>query len=388
MIAPIRSGGGDLPPPIDPPADSPLHLDFLPSTAAARVLPDWRRLEEKLNSPALMCSHSWTETWVEHYGDLVPHQFVLAYKGSELCGAALLTHGVGQKTGPFPVRTVHLGTAGEPEPDSVCVEYNRLLVEKKHQTAFLRALIADIDQRPGWDELCLDGFEDGEIDPRLVADGSWQVTASPSHYFDLTTARRAGTDALSQLGYATRKNIRKNLKAYGRLTTEWAEGVEDAASIFDDLVRLHQSRWQEAGRPGAYASRRFHQFHRGLLEKLVPAGRMGLFRVCCGDAVIGCVQLLIDGNRVLVYQGGSAPYDGKLSPGVIVDYLCLEECLARGFDAYDFLRGDSHHKQKLSTNSNRLVWFARRRPRLKFAVVETARRWKHTWKSVSKAFAS
>jgi len=101
---------------------------------------------------------------------------------------------------------------------------------------------------------------------------------------------------------------------------------------------------------------------------------MGLFRVKIEGQVIGCVQVLIDRNRVLCYQGGSAEYKGKLSPGVISDYLCIEECFKRGFDAYDFLAGNSHHKQKMSTHHSDLSWAQIRRPRWKFTALNALRK--------------
>jgi CelD/BcsL family acetyltransferase involved in cellulose biosynthesis len=112
---------------------------------------------------------------------------------------------------------------------------------------------------------------------------------------------------------------------------------------------------------------------------------MGLFRVKLGDDIIGCVQVLIDRNRVLCYQGGSAEYRGKLSPGVIADYLCIEECFRRGYDAYDFLAGNSHHKQKMSTHHSYLTWAQLKRPRWKFTALNTLRKIKQTMQLIQKS---
>jgi CelD/BcsL family acetyltransferase involved in cellulose biosynthesis len=318
---------------------------------------------------------------LEHFGDLVPHRFAVGRtECGRVYGICLLTEGIGRSDGPFAVKSVHLGTAGEPDGDSVCLEWNCLLAEQIYRINFAQQLCLTLAGEQQWDEVCLDGFAKADAGELLAVRGldrtRLHVREIESFYFDLCAAREAGSDALSALGYATRKNIRKNLKAYGALRTEWAESVAAAESIFDDLVRLHQARWNAVGKPGSYASRRFLEFHRSLIPRLVPQGQMGLFRVTAGEEIVGCVQVLIDRNRALCYQGGSAPYTDKLSPGVIVDYLCIEECLRRGFDAYDFLGGDAHHKQKLSTNSHAVVWVSERRPRWKFAAVAAGRRLK------------
>src|SRR3546814_17559676 len=72
---------------------------------------------------------------------------------SDLRGICLVCSGVGQKEGPWPVKTCHLGTAGEPQPGSVCVEYNRLLVDSTDQEEFIALIAADIQQDSSWGQL-------------------------------------------------------------------------------------------------------------------------------------------------------------------------------------------------------------------------------------------
>ena len=350
-----------------------LELAFYPGREARDVFEQWRALEMQIGDDSLMCSADWTQTWLTHYGDLVPHRFAVARADGKVCGVCLLTAGVAQKDGPFPVRSVHVGTAGEPDADNVCVEYNRLLIDEGLHAEFVHILTAHLAAEAAWDEIRLDGFARSDAEALFDQCRLFQVREAAAFYHDLAAARDSGSTVLEQLGYATRKNIRKNLKAYGKLQIEWAESVQHAEHIFDEMVRLHQARWTSAGEPGAYASRRFYAFHQALLRRLVPQQRAVMFRVRCGTETVGCVQMFIDRNRALSYQGGSAAYEGKLSPGLVVDYLCMEECLRRGLDAYDFLCGGSHHKQKLSTSSTSLVWARLRRPRAKFFVLAAAR---------------
>ena len=345
----------------------------------------WQTLEAQFEDVPLMCSSVWTSTWIEQYGDLVPYSFVIASRDQIPCGICLLTEGVEQFDGPLPIQTLHLGTAGEPAADSVCVEYNSLLIQPADQSAFMKALLELLSDHPTWDSLHFDGFDSIELENWDLSFPEISVRKIESRYFDLQLIRDEEREVISGFGYSTRKNLRKNMKTYGNLTTEWAETIEQAESIFSDLVTLHQTRWQKEGQPGSYASERFTRFHETLIQKLIPTGQMGLFRVKIDDAVIGCVQVLIDRNRVLCYQGGSAEYQGKLSPGVITDYLCIEECFQRGFDAYDFLAGNSHHKQKMSTHHSYLTWAQIQRPRWKFTALNALRKIKQTMNLIRKS---
>ena len=167
--------------------------------------------------------------------------------------------------------------------------------------------------------------------------------------------------------------MKRSLESFANLQTEWAESLDHATDIFGEMVELHQTRWTAAGKPGSYASERFVRFHEELLARLVPQGRMMLCRVSCDAGTVGSVQLFEDHNRALLYQRGWAPFDSKISPGVVVDYLAMEECLKRDFDAYDFLACETQHKRLLSNASCDLVWARQRTTSWKFALLNAAR---------------
>jgi hypothetical protein len=130
--------------------DRPLRLELLGPLARGEAMALWREVEARLSNQRLMCSSIWTETWLSHFGTLVPHRFAIARRGDECCGVALLTNGVQQYDGPMPIKTWHLGTAGEPDADSVCIEYNSLLVGDEDRDDFAGQLMAWKTLRRCW----------------------------------------------------------------------------------------------------------------------------------------------------------------------------------------------------------------------------------------------
>lgn len=357
-----------------PPQAAVDDWEFAVRTDTVIVGEIWRRLEQKLGHPSLFSSWQWTRTWLNHYGDLIPHRFLVAKVNGEPVGVCLVTEGAGQQEGPLPVRTRHIGTAGEPENDSVYIEYNRLMVDPAHRARFAAEIYNHIANDPDWDRFHFDGLTSDDADLLASQHPGFVIETVPSHFFDLRQAREAGTDVISRLGQSTRKNLRTNLRDYGSLETDWAEDEEQAECILTDLIRLHQDRWKASGKPGVFASKHFLSFHRDVIRQLLPLEQVVLFRVRKGEQVVGCLYSFVEQNRMLVYQCGSEPYSAnKLSPGLVTDYLLMEEALRRGFDAYDLLAGTSQHKQKLSTSTNTLVWGTLQRPRFKFAVLDTLR---------------
>jgi CelD/BcsL family acetyltransferase involved in cellulose biosynthesis len=333
-------------------------------------LQEWRGIESRVGDVPLMCSHLWTSTWLRTYRDVVPSTILIASVDGQAVGAALVTRGVGQKSGPIPLRTLHVGTAGEPLGESVCVEYNELLVAPAHRRAFIRALQTWISQQKGVDEVRLDGWSTADAAP-------WNESASPAQsrirdcaFFDLSQVRDPEVEPLQLLGRSTRQNLRRLVRKYGRIETTWAESMDDADDILSELISLHQARWNASGQPGAFASRRFEEFQRQLLVQGFSDGKVVLFRARHDGETIGCLFLLVDRGRMLDYLSGFASFDRKPSPGLITHYLCLTEAAHRGYRAYDFLVGDKRHKDNLSTDVQQLTWATWRRPTLRNQAID------------------
>ncbi len=332
----------------------------------------WRDLQQRLPDCGVTCSADWIEIWLRHYGSVTRPRIIVAEAGERLCGAALLSAGAGRKAGPIPVRSLHLGTAGEPAGDSFYVEYNRFLCDRPLQGAFVRGLLDLVRRDPDWERFDLDGFELADAQPLLDAAPGACLEVRDSLYFDLARARAERREPVEYLGRSSRSNIRRRLRQYGELQTEWADTPSHAASIFDELIELHQSRWQSAGGRGAFSSARFLSFQRELLERLAPQRRIVLFRARSGGQTIGCQLLLVDRGDLLDYLSGHATFAKFSSPGVITHYLCIEEAVQRGYDRYDFLAGEKRHKRDLSTGARKLVWAAWKRPTWKNRLIAAA----------------
>lgn len=364
---------------------APLTIEVHESEARDNVLSNWRQLEARVGDRGLSCSADWTEAWLNAYGDLVPHRFLLALdrRSRRLAGVCLVTEGVAQKDGPLPIRTLHVGTAGEPEADSVCVEYNRLLVDPQQERDFAARIVEYLEAQEGFDQWNLDGFAEVDL-AAFLPDGEhplpFELEREPTYWFDLKAAREDGRTVLSTLKSAVRRKVKRSFEAYDDVTVDFSESVADAVDIFSELIELHQARWNSVGKPGSYSSERFVTFHESLLARLVPQRKMAFLRVRVGTRTLGCVQLFIEDGRVLLYQCGWSPEENTKSPGVVLDYAAMKECFERGFEAYDFLAFATQHKRHLSNRCHDMIWVKRKHARLKFTVLRNARKFKRLLK--------
>ena len=348
---------------------APLRVTVLTGARRDQAARIWAGLVHQTGSEELTTSWTWVATWLDAYGDAVDHRFLVATDPATGAPVAitLATTGQGQRRGPLPVRTAHLGTAGE--RGGVYVEYNRILALPGHRAAALQAFTDRLARRrwlvwPGVDYVELNGFAPEELD-------RWDA---PGFAFDTHVCRVVDLDALrasgtpldrafgGQIGRKLRKNARWFTERYGPIATEWVTDPVRAQVIFGELVELHQARWVAAGEPGSFASERLVRFHRAMIDRLLPSGRVVLVRVTAGERLVGVSYSFNEHGALNHYQWGLmdvGPAENSLSPGFVTGHALLEQALDRGFREVNWLGGDARWKRELSTTTRGLVWAER-----------------------------
>jgi CelD/BcsL family acetyltransferase involved in cellulose biosynthesis len=90
---------------------------------------------------------------------------------------------------------------------------------------------------------------------------------------------------------------------------------------------------------------------------------------------VACLYGLIEGRRLLFYQGAVRRYeDNRLRAGHAAHVLLMRACRERGLTDYDFLAPASRYKDELSTRSERLVWAEVERPTWRTRAARSVRR--------------
>lgn len=342
------------------------RMDFQVHADPRQALNEWCDLELRVQSDSISSSWEWTQGWIRHFGDSVPHRILVAREQGIVRGMCLLTFPE-EVTGPFMIRTVHLGTAGEPDTDSLCIEYNRLLVDDLYRTPMAYSLLRHLREDSSWDMLRFEGLAQEEAHVLIQAEPDFQLTFKESPFCDL---RPNGEPLLARLGQTSRTSLKRKLKQWGPITVEWAETVAQAEGVYADLVRMHQDRWEAVGQPGSFSSRRFLEFHWDMIQSLLPRGKVALVRITSGNTLIGAVLSYIERGTLLFYQMGANTELPKLSPGIVAIYATMEEASRRGYERFDFLAGEGEHKRRLATDVNRLVWASYQRPSMKMTLIQ------------------
>lgn len=323
------------------------HVSLLAPEDRSRAAQVWTDLEAAGASGSLTCSWAWTQTWLEHFGDVVPHRFAIADGG-----CALLTFSGDRLRG----RCLHVGTAGEPHGSSVFVEQNAVTVMPGAEDAFAGSLLRAARELGGWDSLILDGFRPPAALP-FTREGRWKANAEVCPVTDLARVRVAGGDMTAVLSSNRRRRARRALRDLPDLEEEWCDAPGRALEAFEELAGLNRARWRAAGRHTPFEDERFMAFHRALLGRLAATGEAWVFRIRREQETLAGLYCLRDGDRALFYQSGVRELgDNRLRPGIAAHVRSIEACAARGLEVYDFLAPADRYKEDLATGADQLVW--------------------------------
>jgi CelD/BcsL family acetyltransferase involved in cellulose biosynthesis len=347
----------------------------------ARVADDWARIFAVSAQASFFLHPDWVQTWLEVFASTVDPLMVTIENGGDPAGICLLARGVDWQ-GPFPVRRLYLNTAGEPQTECVCSEFNGLLCRPGWERAVANALAGYL-QGEGWEEFVVRGVTEeaaGGIEP-IFAGCECLAQWSTDYYVDLETLRSRGGAYVDGLSRNTRAQVKRAMRLYqeaGPILVTVAESPAEVGDLFRELVRLHQETWTSRGEPGAFGAARVREFHERLIARAAPRGAVQLLRVSAGGATIGVLYQFLDNGRVYFYQSGlNYTGDNRYKPGLVTHAAAIEYWRTRGLGEYHFLAGedfDVRYKRSLATDARTLGWLTFQRRSLKLRAIARLRR--------------
>jgi hypothetical protein len=323
----------------------------------------WERIHEMCPDASFFLSREWVDCWLTTFGPQLNPDLVVFLSDGKVVACCLLVWRTQWIKG-VPLRRVFLNCAGEDETDSTCIEYNGLLSRPGYGDEATNAL-SELLRSRYWDELLLQGLaSDSSLYTMATALGNVEFSEHASHYVDLCRLRDDGIEFDAVLSSNTRQQIRRSKRLYeelkGPCVLRSAATKVEAEEILQRLAKLHQTSWQDRGRPGVFLSPRFFDFHRNLVWTAFDRQKILLMEMRAGDEVVSALYSFLDRGRVYFYQSGfQHSSDGRLKPGLLAHYLAIRHCLEHSrLKEYDFLAGESQYKRSLAASSRTLRWIS------------------------------
>jgi CelD/BcsL family acetyltransferase involved in cellulose biosynthesis len=358
-----------------------LQVDVLDDVASWDALEmEWGELFEASPTASPPLRWEWLRQWWRVYGPVYGGRglrIVTVRRGGHLIGALPLYLHIGHRS---PVWAHYLGflSTGESRSEATYPEHLDLLHAPGEARACLDAILpALLDPEVGrWD--ILDLCDIGEGSPLLAwrdqAPRDVRVVVIPRGACPVADLSGGFEAYLGRSTAKTRREAQRTLQAVESTGTrfEVASTPSEAAQFFDQLVRLHQARWNSSGRPGCFSAHRFTEFHRTLAELWVPTGKAILARLARDGEPLAVIYGFINGTKFDFYQSGvDLRAAGRVkSPGIAAILALMRYLADRGIRGYDFLRGSSEYKDRWSTTCNSLVRLRLVRPGFRAAADE------------------
>jgi CelD/BcsL family acetyltransferase involved in cellulose biosynthesis len=114
--------------------------------------------------------------------------------------------------------------------------------------------------------------------------------------------------------------------------------------LLDDLIRLHELRWQKQGEPGMIAANQSQFFLRAVTEQFAASGMLRIFTVRWRDAVAAIVLTFLYRGKIFSYMSAFDPEHEILGFGRTLLYESFRYCFDQGYTAWNFLRGTESYK--------------------------------------------
>ncbi len=122
-------------------------------------------------------------------------------------------------------------------------------------------------------------------------------------------------------------------------------GAENLAEGWKHLVALHEQRWATAA-GGTFSDERVERLHRGFAEQLARRGQLWLTTLDIDGTPAAAWYGFAERDTVYFYQSGRDPRWKDKSVGVALMMKMIRRAIERGYQRFDFLRGDEPYKRE------------------------------------------
>lgn len=345
----------------------PIKASVLTGEAAFDAISrEWDELLEESDQHVFFLRWSWNRLWWRILRPADSQLFIITCRDTQnkLVGLA-----------PFYLRQRH--TAGIPHVRELLFlgtgiyaqtsEYLDLVARRGYEFSVAETVVEYLQRSSDWDRLCLqDVPADSTMLPHLkrALGEQTQVEVSGRCYWVDTTGDWAGF--VSGLGSSARNNVLRRTRRLFNSHTCRLKRVETAGELepaMNDLVRLHQARWQSKGEPGTFALPNVEAFLKEAMRASLAEGRLGLTTLEV-DGKVAAVRLdFIDNHVAHAFQAGYDPTQANQGLGSVMNGLCIRACIEdeRVYE-YDLMGGNPAYKESWTKNYKESVGLALARP--------------------------
>lgn len=312
----------------------------------------WDGVLERSTRVSPFASHAWLARWWETYGPGARLMLLRMVDGGQVVGGVAFYLRRRRLEGLFAVRELRL--VGDRHVGSEGLD---ALVARGREAEAAAALAGHLGQARDWDVAHLQGLRPGAVllRPEVFAgQGASAVRAvNRCPVLTLTTGRPVAPLKKDFASRVARKS--RGLLDRGGLRFARCREEREVTALLEALFTDHQARWAGRGEAGAFADEKKRSFYGRVAVDLLRSGRLELFGLWDGDRP-RAVLFGASGGKTLYYL--QSAFDSTLAnhgPGNVLLYQILRQAQERGFERFDFMKGDEAYKFQWTTAEEPLL---------------------------------
>lgn len=313
-----------------------------------RTIDEFKSLQSgwELLTAGPLHSFAWHFAWWQNFQHLGQLNIFVLEDGDQIVGIApfFQDRWSGQK------RLRFLGSG------KTCTDYADLIVSEQWRDQFCSMIAIEVIDSAAMLEMeGVDGTTPQDLFDEPLFDQFWRYETQLDPTWQLSLP---GDWESFKAG--SKKSLRRKIKkAEKRLASDEFEVRSTFDDIpfkqaWEDLVRLHQSRFESKGQPGAFKDQHFETFLHDAVVKLCERGQAEIIVACHQGEPIGAHLVLHSQGTTQLYLAGILAEKSKLEPGHLLITFAVRRAIEQQCEVFDFLRGDQPYKPYWGAIPNQL----------------------------------
>ncbi|MBL0709416.1 MAG: GNAT family N-acetyltransferase [Colwellia sp.] len=334
---------------------------------------EWRVLTEATtetttsNKTQLSCfmAWEWLSQWLQTYQDFIIELKVICILYNDETIAIAPFYTCINNTWGNTTKTLSLIATNEPEHCEIASEFMDVAYSTKHKQKIIELLTAQLIESVELNRITQYSFKDlhknslmflicQKSKPQMLA-----YKEQISGYQFVTNI-----DNHSHYSASFLKKKKRILNRYYKMSNAKncqfiiANNKTVALKLYEQLVQLHQKRWQKKDKAGVFSDDYFYTFHKNLIKQSIEKGSIVLSAIQIEDQIISVNYSIKRHNTLYFYQSGiDETYKPNLSPGLLNHLLLIDYCEKQHIQQYNLLKSTkkNDYKSQFAQLSDELI---------------------------------
>lgn len=337
---------------------------------------EWEHLTNEIDCHIFQTFH-WNRIWWKYFGSNGTLRIILFYDGRKLIGISPLfldtVHLLGKQVYTC-LRFIGSNITRFGKKDLIGLisytDYLGFIIKPEFEQQVYHQFVRYVDslsQKP--DEIILDSVAERNAEAglflQLVRNAGWQTDTETTNKSFRVFLASDWEAYLASVSKDTRSHTRRALKKLFEddqriYSIEKPVNLREAEKLFDEMVQLHQQRWNRLGYPGTFSERVNHLFQKEVALQLFENGRLQVRKLVSIYENSRAAAIDINYKYKNKLYGAHCSVDDtsayyKKGPGTVLLSVTLKEMVDTGLICFDFLRGTESYKQAYANDSDDII---------------------------------